>query len=67
MQIGEHIKRLSPELTKEYPEVEWKGSANMRDFIAHNYMDVDVERVRYTVLEKIPDLESKCRSILSAR
>ena len=65
MQIGEHVKRLSPELTEKHPEIEWKGSAKIRDFIAHNYMEVDIERVRYTVLEKIPLIESECRAILS--
>jgi len=54
MQIGENVKRLSPGLTAKHPEVEWRSSAKMRDFIVHNYMEVDIERVRYTVLEKIP-------------
>jgi uncharacterized protein with HEPN domain len=31
IQIGEHVKRLSSELKKEYPEIDWKGVAGLRD------------------------------------
>ena len=64
MQIGEHVKRLSPELKDEHPEIDWKNAAGMRDFIAHSYMDINVSKVRSTILDKIPYLEEKCRSIL---
>jgi uncharacterized protein with HEPN domain len=57
LQIGEHVKRISSELKDERPEIDWKKIAGMRDFIAHNYADIDISRVRLTVLDKIPLLE----------
>ncbi|MCL2033064.1 MAG: DUF86 domain-containing protein [Methanomassiliicoccaceae archaeon] len=64
-QIGEHVKRLSYETKNKYPDIDWKNAAGMRDFIAHNYSNIDISRVRLTVLNKIPSLRDVCRSILS--
>ena len=66
IQIGEYSKRLSSELKDEHPEIDWKNVAGMRDFIVHNYMSVNISRIRSTVLDKIPSLGEKCRSILSS-
>jgi uncharacterized protein with HEPN domain len=65
MQIGEHIKHLSSELKDGHPEIDWKNAAGMRDIIAHRYLEVDLSRMRYTILNKMPALEKKCRHILS--
>lgn len=64
MQIGEHVKRLSSELKDEHPEIDWKNAAGMRDFIAHNYANIDIPRVRSTVIGKIPSLRDVCQLIL---
>lgn len=64
IQIGEYAKRLSSEIKEEHSEVDWSSAAGMRDFVVHNYSDVDVSLVRYTVLNKIPRLGEVCRSIL---
>jgi uncharacterized protein with HEPN domain len=64
-QIGEHVKRLSPEIKKEHTDVDWKNIAGMRDFIAHNYFNVNISRVRYAVLKGVPPLADVCRSIIN--
>ena len=64
LQIGEHVKRISAELKDEHSEVDWKSIAGMRDFMAHNYMNIDISKVRDTILNRIPSLREKCRSIL---
>ncbi|MDR1405359.1 MAG: DUF86 domain-containing protein [Candidatus Methanoplasma sp.] len=65
IQIGEYAKRLSSELKEKYPEVDRGSAAGMRDFDVHNYSDVDISLIRYTVLNKIPHLGEVCRSILN--
>ena len=64
-QIGEYAKRISSELKDSYPQIEWKSIAGLRDVIVHNYEDINVRRVRSTVLNRIPQLESECKSILA--
>ncbi|MCL2145582.1 MAG: DUF86 domain-containing protein [Methanomassiliicoccaceae archaeon] len=63
-QIGEHIKRLSSELRDAHPEVDWKGASGLRDRIAHQYENIDLSWIRFTVLDEIPVLEKACRNIL---
>jgi len=65
IQIGEQIKQLSSELRGENPEVDWRSAAGLRDIIAHRYGDIDIMRVRSTILNKIPLLKDKCICILS--
>jgi len=66
MQIGEHAKRISSEVKTDNPEIEWKSVAGMRNYIAHDYSNIDIPRVRFTVLNKIPSLKDVCRSIISS-
>ena len=64
LQIGENIKYLSPELTKKYPEIRWKGFSGMRDIIAHGYERINLEVVWLTMTEDIPALKTACEKIL---
>ena len=64
IQIGEYVKRLSSELKNNYPNVNWKYAAGMRDFVVHNYADVNVSRIRTTSLNEIPLFKNDCLNIL---
>ena len=66
MQIGEHIKRLSSDVKTDHPEIDWQRAAGMRDYIAHDYANVDIPRVRSTVLTKIPSLKEVCLFIINS-
>lgn len=54
--IGEAVKRLSPELRQQNPEIPWSLMAGMRDNLIHEYDDVDLEEVWKTSDKDIPDL-----------
>ncbi len=54
--IGEAVKRLSPELRQQNPEIPWSLMAGMRDNLIHEYDDVDLEEVWKTSDRDIPDL-----------
>ena len=65
MQIGEYVKRLSSGLKSAHSEIDWRGAAGMVDIIANRCIDMNISRIRPVIMEKIPDLERKCRSILN--
>ncbi len=54
--IGEAVKRLSPQLRSQHPDIPWAAMAGMRDKLIHNYEGVDGERVSLTLQTSIPDL-----------
>jgi uncharacterized protein with HEPN domain len=64
LQIGENAGDLSSELTKKYPEIQWKDVRRTRDFVAHNYHNVDLNIVWRTVTESVPVLRETCLRIL---
>jgi len=63
-QIGENVSFLSPEITKKYPEISWRGMIELRNSIAHGYDGMDLEIVWSTITKKIPVLKKTCEKIL---
>lgn len=55
--IGEAAKKLSDDVRAEYPNVQWKDIAGMRDKLIHNYFGVDLGAVWETVARDIPQLK----------
>jgi len=63
--IGEAAKMVSPEITREHPEIPWREAAGMRDKIVHHYFGVDYEAVFLTLDDDLPVLKQEIQSILS--
>ena len=62
--LGEAVKRISPKLRNNYPDIPWSAMAGMRDKLIHDYEGVDVERVWFTLKLSIPELLQKIKALL---
>ncbi len=62
--IGEAVKRLSEDYRNRHSQIPWKQMAGMRDVLIHQYDDVDLDEVWWTVQQEIPRLINLLQKIV---
>jgi uncharacterized protein with HEPN domain len=61
-----NTKKLSDDIRRKYPQVEWKKIAGMRDKLIHDYMGIDLWAVWAVVEKIIPELELQIETIIKS-
>lgn len=62
--IGEAVTRIDSEFKKTHPEIEWRDMSDFRNFLIHDYIDVDLNIVWKTVTKNIPSLKERIEQLL---
>ena len=62
--IGEAVKNVPEDIRKQFPHIEWKKIAGLRDILIHEYFGIDVEIVWDVITNKLPSLKREVRKIL---
>lgn len=66
MQIGELVKHLSPEFISLHTSIPWRAIRGMRNVVAHEYGNIDLETVWETSEAGIMELRDFCDEHISA-
>ena len=53
------MNKLHDILVKEYPNLPWKETRNLRNLIVHDYDNIDIEQIYYIVLNDLPSLRKE--------
>lgn len=61
--VGEAVKKISVEIKKKYPQVEWQKIAGLRDKIIHHYFGADLVIVWDIIKKDIPALKKQIEKI----
>ena len=54
--IGEAVKNIPQPIREEYPQIEWRKIAGLRDLIAHAYFAIDDEIIWDIIQNKLNEL-----------
>ena len=65
--IGEATKRLDDDFRHEFPQIPWKNMTGLRDVLAHDYSEVDLDQIWLVIKDDLPGLEQNITSILESK
>jgi len=63
--IGEAARRVSPGSREALPDIPWSGIIGFRNVLAHEYGDIDYQRVFTVLRDDLPALVVRLEAIVS--
>lgn len=63
--IGEAARMLTDQFKSAHPEVDWRSIANMRNFLVHEYFQVDDDIVWSVIHHEIVELKAHISNYLA--
>lgn len=63
--IGEAIKRIPDSLREKYPNIEWRQATGFRDVLAHDYVDIEIDRLYNTAKDQLPAFRNQMATVLN--
>lgn len=64
-QIGELTNHLSEEFKSSHTNIPWAIIRGMRNWFAHNYYKMDLDKIWEAVVEDVPKLRKFCEDVLA--
>lgn len=64
--IGEATKRLEQDFRDQYEHIPWKQMAGLRDFLIHEYDEVDLDQIWLVLQDDLPILKQEISQILES-
>jgi Uncharacterized conserved protein len=65
-EIGETAKRVTPATLETMPSVDWRGVKGIREVLAHDYDDIEVDLLADVVRENLPGLREAISDALAS-
>ena len=62
--IGEASRQLSDDFREQHDDVPWRAIIGMRNRIAHDYLNIDLDVVCGVVQHDLPDLKRRVHEVL---
>ena len=54
---------MSADFREQYPDIQWRKIAGMRDVLMHGYAGVNLLRVWWVVIDDLPDLKKRFQEL----
>lgn len=66
MVIGEAARNVPADIQSRYPAVPWRVMGDMRNIVAHEYFQIDIETIWETIQQNLPPLIPLLEALLHA-
>jgi uncharacterized protein with HEPN domain len=63
LQIGELANRLSENFRNQHDKILWRQIVDMRNILAHDYVNLDLNRIWVSIETDIPELRAFCATV----